>query len=115
MRIFAIIILLFLGIASGLPAAERLNAPSRYSKRSQNGLFEIMSDPEAGTTCTELSSKKMLWTLPAWYRHVVVADDGRHAATADDKFYRIPKEHDPKQVMITILAEWQGTAESDLG
>jgi hypothetical protein len=97
-------ILVILALACAVPALadSPLPPPSIKTTKSASKRFEVVSDPEKGTRCTDLSSSKELWNLPDWYRWSFLCDDGRHFITAFDGFNLLSQNYKGSDVMLTF-------------
>ncbi len=77
-------ILIILALVCAVPALADIppQPPTIKTTKSNNMRFEVVSDPEKGTRCIEVSSSKVLWKVPGWYPWSFLCDDGQHFITA---------------------------------
>ena len=85
-------------------ADEPLSVPDRHVTTSKGGRFQVVSDPKGETKCTDSRDAKTLWSIPRWFRKLVVSDDGHYLVTAYDGLNLIPQDYDGKMVLITFWA-----------
>ena len=97
-------ILIILVLACAVPAFadSPLPPPAVQTTKSENKRFEVISDPEKGTRCIDLSSSKELWKLPDWYRWAFLCDDGRHFITAYGGLNLLSLSYKGSDVMLTF-------------
>lgn len=98
-----LLLLLTMFVASdALRADEPISAPKRHVTTSDGGRFRVVSDPKSGTQCTDRQNARILWTIPRWFRKLVVSEDGHFLVTENDGLNLIPQSYDGKMVMITF-------------
>jgi hypothetical protein len=90
MRAFLVALSVILLTATAGRADSPLEPPARYSKKSPTGSITVTSDPRRGTTARDNTNKKILWSLPDWYRSLFPSDDGSHLVTEYDGLNLVP-------------------------
>jgi hypothetical protein len=99
----ALILTLFLTLltATAGRADSPLETPARYSIKSPTGSITVTSDPRRGTTARDNTNKKILWSLPEWYRSLFPSDDGSHLVTEYGGLNLVP-DYDGAIVLFTF-------------
>ena len=79
-----------------------LPPPSRVTATSPSGRIRAISDPKAGTRVEDVTSHKVLWSLPDWHRSLFVANDGKHLVTEYNGLNLIPTDFTDDLVLFTF-------------
>ena len=79
-----------------------LPPPGLVSALSPNGSIRAVSDPKAGTRVEDVKQHKVLWSLPGWYRSILVADDGKHLVTQYNGLNLLPIDLSDDLILLTF-------------
>jgi len=95
--------LLSTAILGKVQADEPLPVAEKTVFNSNNKRFQLISDPASGSQVID-QKKKVLWTLPFWFRLAFVSDDGEYVVTVYDGLNLIPQDYSDDLVMLSF---WQ--------
>jgi MYXO-CTERM domain-containing protein len=98
-------------------ADEPLRAPTAREVCSRDGKYCAFMDPHTGTKAYEMNGStkgKEVWSMQGWFRVAALADDGKHLVVGWDGMNLVPKQPDPKLVMIRFYESGKSISEVHL-